>query len=149
MKLEWYHIAIIVLSIFLIWYVYNDNSVQECNCDNVDNAGKTTANARVNEGFREEDKPCATLYYTSWCGFSQKFLPEWEKFEKRINSDPKMKSKLKLKKIQCDGGNENMCNEQGITGYPTVIINFPDDTKVPIPGYRSADDLLKKCQEYV
>lgn len=64
-----------------------------------------------------------SLYYTEWCGWSKKFLPEWEAFEKYASDN---KLNLTLEKINCEkeGGK---CT--GIPHFPCVIITRANGEK--------------------
>lgn len=65
-------------------------------------------------GKYDEKKPTIALFYTTWCGFSQQFLPIWEEFTM------KMKNKnVNVVKIDADQYRE-FSKSMGIDGYPTV-----------------------------
>lgn len=79
------------------------------------------------------------LYYTSWCGHSNMFMPEWTKFE---NIARVQFPQLLVRKIQCEDGNEAICMQKGIEGYPTVVFHI-NDVDIPFTGNRSADGLIE------
>lgn len=79
------------------------------------------------------------LYYTSWCGHSNMFMPEWTKFE---NIARVQFPQLRVRKIQCEDGNEAICMQKGIQGYPTVVM-YINDADIPFTGNRSADALVE------
>lgn len=78
------------------------------------------------------------LYYASWCGYSRVFLPEWEKFKQWASVNAKS---LKVTSIRCESGNEELCIEKGIRGYPTVILYPKEGTEVVFNGERTAENL--------
>ena len=58
-----------------------------------------------------------TLYYALWCPLSKDFLPVWEQFvEKAQTQYPD----LTITQIRCEGGNERMCIQKEVPGYPYV-----------------------------
>lgn len=79
------------------------------------------------------------LYYAMWCGYSKMFLPEWEKFVKYASKEFPT---LKVTQIRCEGGNETVCNQKGINGYPTVIL-YIGNKEIPFEGDRTVEELNK------
>lgn len=79
------------------------------------------------------------LYYATWCGYSKQFLPEWEKFvEYAKNNLPH----LKVTGVRCEGGNEPICMQKGIEGYPMVMLYMYDGREIPFEGDRTKDALV-------
>ena len=76
-------------------------------------------------------------YYTTWCGWSQKFLPEWKKFSDKVsNSDT-----IDAIEIHCDdSNNESKCIN--IPGFPYVIIEKNNEI-IPYEGERTAEKILE------
>jgi thiol-disulfide isomerase/thioredoxin len=63
-----------------------------------------------------------TLFYTEWCGFSQKAMPEWAKLEKKLEGDGYFgKTHLNLVKVDADR-DKKTATLYGITAYPTVVL---------------------------
>lgn len=63
-----------------------------------------------------------TLFYTEWCGFSQKAMPEWAKLEKKLQGDGYFgKTHLNLVKIDADK-DKKAATLYGINAYPTVVL---------------------------
>lgn len=66
------------------------------------------------------------FFYTEWCGFSQKAMPEWEKIEKDISSKPMYgKTKVEAVRVNCEK-DKTTCSLYGIDAYPTVVIENED-----------------------
>jgi len=108
-------LIIIILLIFL--FVINSNN-------NRNNAYNYI------EKFIDNDNKLV-LYYASWCGWSQQFLPIWEDFKKKhpeINTDT----------IECT--NNNKCTT--IKGYPTIIY-YKNNAPLLYTGNRTIDDLYQ------
>lgn len=79
------------------------------------------------------------LYYTSWNGYSKTFLPEWERFEHYAVQNFK---NLRVKQILCDGGNEPICMQRGVEGYPTIMLYLDDGTEIKFDRERSFQSLI-------
>lgn len=103
---------------------------------------------RTNENFKQEqienkvekssENGEIILYYTSWCPHSTNFLPEWEKFEKYANAN----MNIKVTTLLCEGGNESICNEKRIPGFPYVIL-YKGDNEIHFEDERTCDALKK------
>ena len=72
------------------------------------NAGKGT----INDEIRQKDK-AFVLFYTTWCPFSQRFLPIFDEYAKS-------NSKECIRVIVDD--RPDICEEYSIEYYPTVIL---------------------------
>jgi hypothetical protein len=77
---------------------------------------------------QDTSKPTLKLFYTDWCGFSQRFFPEWEKIK---NGD--LKNLVNFEQVDCVKS-QNICNENNIGGYPSLIFEKQDKTKVNFPN---------------
>lgn len=98
---------------------------------------------KTQENFSEEQNKQTysdeiVLYYASWCGYSRMFIPEWEKFAEWASANAKQ---LNVKSIKCEAGNESVCMEKGIRGYPTVILYPKEGTEKMFTGDRTAEAL--------
>lgn len=63
-----------------------------------------------------------TMFYTEWCGFSQKAMPEWAKLEQKLEGDGYFgKTHLSLVKIDADK-DQKTATLYGINAYPTVVL---------------------------
>lgn len=80
------------------------------------------------------------LYYTEWCGYSRMFLPEWEKFEKYAKENM---TNVRVDKVRCEGGNENVCKQKGVEGYPTVILTLKNGKDITFQDERTSDKLIE------
>jgi thiol-disulfide isomerase/thioredoxin len=71
---------------------------------------------------REVPKGEATLYffYTDWCGWSQKAMPEWEKLESAIRSSPVFgTTTVKLVRVNADEDRAT-ADLYEVDSYPTI-----------------------------
>ena len=74
------------------------------------------------ENFGQNNKTI-NLYYTNWCGYSQKFFPIWTQLKNELSD------KISFNDINCE---KEKCD--GIRGYPSLSITsngnkimFPDN----------------------
>lgn len=74
---------------------------------------------------KKVEQNTANLYffYTNWCGFSQKAMPEWEKLENDIGYFGK--TRVKPVRVDCEADKET-CSLYGINAYPTVVLETKD-----------------------
>ncbi len=75
------------------------------------------------------------FFYTNWCGFSQKAMPEWTKLEGLLKNESYFgKTHVNAVAVDCEA-DRAMCTLYGIDGYPTVILEtksgLTDFTKKP------------------
>lgn len=74
---------------------------------------------------KREVKPNeANLYffYTNWCGFSQKAMPEWTKLEESLQRESTFgKTHVNAVSVDCET-DRAMCTLYDIQGYPTVLL---------------------------
>lgn len=63
-----------------------------------------------------------TMFYTEWCGFSQKAMPEWAKLEQKLGGDGYFgKTHLTMVKIDAEK-DQKTASLYGINAYPTVVL---------------------------
>jgi len=67
------------------------------------------------------------FFYTNWCGFSQKAMPEWEKLKDDMYFG---KTHVNLVPVDCEADRAK-CTLYDIQGYPTVLL----ETKSGIHEY--------------
>lgn len=93
-----------------------------------------------------------TNYWASWCGWSKKFKPEWDKFEASCNSDVSKSTHA----INFDCGDENneeaqaACRNSGVPGFPSVKIEYTqggEKKKIDYEGERTQVGLEAKVAE--
>ena len=101
--------------------------------------------SKRSEMFTDGNVKEINLYYALWCGYSREFLPEWQKFEKYSKEHL---PNLVVTKVRCEDGNEAICNQKNIQGYPTVTITLKDGTKKTFNGERTSESLIKFIKQY-
>lgn len=94
----------------------------------------------------EENEANLYFFYTNWCGFSQKAMPEWAKLDKHIAGSSYFgTTNVKLVEVDCEA-DQKMCSLYGIEGYPTVLL----ETKKGITDFSkrvTKDNLLSFLRE--
>lgn len=81
-------------------------------------------------------------FNTSWCGYSVRFQPEWDTFQKEINSKGNI-SEVQAYDIKCDDPSfEQMCKDYDVPGFPTVVMEKGSDAKV-YEGPRTSKALIE------
>jgi len=99
------------------------------------------------EGFTNSENEKSNLikvynFNTSWCGYSVRFQPEWDKFQKEINTNNKL-SNIQAYDIKCDNSNnKQMCSDYNVDGFPTVIIE-KDNKKIKYTGERTSETIIE------
>lgn len=73
------------------------------------------------------------LYYTNWCGWSQKFLPTWDELKKQVKN-------VDFVDIDCEN-NKDQC--QNIPGFPYLVLENVSSNKIQYKGDRTIEDLKK------
>ena len=69
------------------------------------------------------------FFYTNWCGFSQKAMPEWTKLEEKLKSGSHFgKTHVNAITVDCEA-DRAMCTLYDIQGYPTVILETKSGLK--------------------
>jgi thiol-disulfide isomerase/thioredoxin len=85
-------------------------------------------------------------FNTSWCGWSVRFQPEWNKFQDAVKSDGSL-SNVDAFDIKCDKPeNEEVCKEFDIQGFPTVIIEAHGKRGL-YKGPRESKDLIETVKD--
>ena len=131
---------IIILIIYYYSYIFNEffNSFNK----NL-NSNNNSSN-KLNENFNSENnktKIKINNYYTTWCGWSTKFLPEWKKFCNMVSN----KDNIETVEIICDDNNNN-CDD--VPGFPYITIENNGITTI-YNGERTANKLHENIKQYV
>ncbi len=84
-------------------------------------------------------------FNTSWCGYSVKFQPEWNKFSDtvKLNNNKVDLSNVEAADIKCDDPlNKQMCQDFQISGFPSVVA-VVNDSYIPYNGGRTSADIIE------
>lgn len=79
----------------------------------------------------------ATLYffYTEWCGFSQKAMPEWQK----LRSGTYGTTRVTLKEVDADA-DKKKAEAYGVEAYPMILLETREGIHT-YNGKRRAEDI--------
>ena len=92
------------------------------------------------EGF-SSGKRSIVLFFLPGCGFCTDMMPEWDKFEASQRNNPN----IEVRKV--DGSqNRQAAQEQGITGFPTIILFEEDGSKKVFDGDRTQESFKRFIQ---
>lgn len=122
-----------------------DNTRNKSNVDVLDISKESTDRKRV----PNDKKPFRVYYfYATWCGYCQKFKPQWNAFVRSINSSD-LADKVALMAFDVDEEiNMNMVKLAKVEGLPDVrfvrVVDPADEAKnamTPYEGNRTNEDL--------
>lgn len=99
-------------------------------------------NKNVKEKFSNEKSVKVYNFNTSWCGYSVRFQPEWNKFEEEVKNNKSL-SHIQAMDVKCDNeSNEQMCADFEVPGYPSVVIE-KDGKRIAYNGPRTSQGLIE------
>lgn len=82
------------------------------------------------------------FFYTDWCGFSKKAMPEWEKLEKVLETTPYFGS-TRVKAVRVNADEDRVTTTlYEVEGYPTILLETSDSLS-QFQGRRTQEDLLQ------
>jgi thiol-disulfide isomerase/thioredoxin len=97
---------------------------------------------------REVPVGTATLYffYTDWCGFSKKAMPEWEALEAKLKESPVF-GRTRVTATRVNGDTERaLTTLYEVEGFPTIKLET-SSALLDYSGKRTANDLLAFLRE--
>lgn len=132
-----FFMSISVLFILIILYVY---SLSKQNQKIVSQTGMTSTSRK--DPLNQQVK--ILNIYASWCGWSQKLLPEWTQVEDYFKGN----KNIIVEKHE-ESENPNIVKNYNVTGYPSI---FKIDKKGQISEYpdnlpRTAEHIIKWAKE--
>lgn len=102
----------------------------------------------VNAPKRDVPVGKAKLYffYTDWCGFSQKAMPEWEALEEKVSNTPYFgTTKVETVRVNAEKDRATALLYE-VHGFPTIKLETSSLLR-DYEGNRSADSLMKFLRE--
>jgi hypothetical protein len=130
-NLKYVLIAIVVLGILYLLY---NNKLESLN--------QESKNEEKNVS-KSKDSTKLGVYYTNWCGYSQRFNKDLDNGLEKDISD----LNVSVERIDCDK-NKNLCKSLDIPGYPTLLLHKENET-VQYEGDRSRTDLLNFIENHL
>jgi hypothetical protein len=122
----WLWILSFVVLSFMLYYIFSEKS------------STCTQNFTIDE----DSEIKVYNFNTSWCGWSRKFQPEWDKFDEKVKNDNKLSSRVRVYDVKCDNeDNNSICSKNDIPGYPFVLV-VKNGVKTPYKGERTSSALL-------
>jgi thiol-disulfide isomerase/thioredoxin len=152
-SLTWPHIIFIVLliTITLAIIFYPQTPKQETFCQStfidtpIPTKPMTLPTTTLPPITDVEPKNELVLYYAMWCGNCKNFIPTWSKFEAWAKDNLK---NVRINSVRCEDGNEAVCSQKGIKGYPTVMLYLKDGSEYMFEGPRTVEGLTKFVNDY-
>jgi len=95
------------------------------------------------DNFDQEVKEGLTFvkFFAPWCGHCKRLAPTWEELATKLAD----KNGIKVAKVDCTEGNDRnreLCNGQGVTGFPTLNLYKNGELVEEFKGKRTLDDLV-------
>ena len=143
----------IIVVLYLLYINYFSKSCQSCTVTNAPEQGLKRAEGFDNSEEEQKSKLMESedkikgelvLYYAMWCGHSRSFLPEFEKFEQYAKENL---PQVRVTKVRCEDGNETVCKQKGVDGYPTVIMYPKKGQEVMFDKARKMESLVEFVNE--
>lgn len=78
------------------------------------------------------------LYYTTWCGYSKAFAPEWQNLKEYVKTSV---INLKLTEHDCDK-EADLCEKYNVPGFPTIILHTTSGKSIHYSGDRTIEGIL-------
>jgi thioredoxin-like negative regulator of GroEL len=101
----------------------------------------TQSDIVVNEYF-DNTSNYVVLVWANWCGWSNKFIPEWQKIKDSYKGSYKLLdfdvANADLEKAAIS---KKVSEELGVTGFPSIYI-VKDRNPTPYNGHRTAKDII-------
>lgn len=79
-------------------------------------------------------------FFAPWCGHCKRLAPTWDELAGKFASS----QLAKVAKVDCTlDESKDLCNEQGVDGFPTIFIYKNGEKVEEYNGSRSLDDLFE------
>ncbi|XP_040575277.1 thioredoxin domain-containing protein 5 [Lepeophtheirus salmonis] len=101
------------------------------------------------EEFKENIASGVTFikFYAPWCGHCKRLAPIWEELAVKFEGV----DYVKIAKVDCtanDNKNKELCNEEGVNGFPTLNIYASGEKVKEYRGNRKVEDLEEFVKEH-
>lgn len=146
-NIEWLTLILITITIILLFILISQNDINnnktKCECYSDPNLIPNEIPEQINivqESSQSvildsvsnivnqinpfDSKPTLVLYYTTWCGYSQQFMPVWNELK-----ESKLSELVSFEQLDCDKS-DNLCRQDNIFGYPSLTLKKSDGTVI-------------------
>ena len=122
--------------------LYSNSPVQELKSNNF-----ILKNLRGNVQLKDK-KPTLIIFYANWCPHCHN--PYLVQMMKTLGKNLPKKSNINVGAFDCAGGeeNEDLAQQIGIHGYPTLMFFNKHGKKNEIHGPRTMENILKEMLKY-
>lgn len=141
-NIEWLTLILITITIILLFILISKNDIHnkktKCECysdpnlisnqmpEQMNIVQESSQNVILGSVLNKispfDSKPTLVLYYTTWCGYSQQFMPIWDELKKS-----KLSELVSFEQLDCDKSS-NICHQDNIYGYPSLTLKKADGT---------------------
>ena len=80
------------------------------------------------------------FFYTDWCGWSQKAMPEWEKVKSQLNGQKVGTYQIKTIEVNAEQDRKT-AETYEVTGFPTIKLET-SKTIYEFQGKRTAEGII-------
>jgi len=80
-------------------------------------------------------------FYAPWCGHCKKMKPDWDK----LMEEYKDSKTAVIAEVDCTASGKELCNENGVRGYPTLKFGDPNNLE-DYKGGRTLADFQKHAE---
>jgi thiol-disulfide isomerase/thioredoxin len=82
-------------------------------------------------------------FNTTWCGWSKRFQPIWDKFTNDVKADNNLNNLVQVIDVKCDNDdNKQLCIDNNVEGYPTIKL-LKDGQVIDFDAKPTKDTLVK------
>jgi len=116
--------------------------------DNIESGVVNLGRGEMYNGVPDDDDAWVIDFFAPWCGPCNQFYPNFVLSSMMMN-----RKDVKFGKVDCDA-NQSICNQAGITGYPTVMFFPPVDPgskkyRKKKVNSRDPNDIVQIVEEYM
>jgi thiol-disulfide isomerase/thioredoxin len=118
-------LSIVLLSVFsyIAYYLYIEYIRREQKIKDAKDVANSSGGAKINVLIR--------LFYTDWCPYSAKALPEWNNFKEKYNNEIYNQKKIEIVELDCSNENDSnvkkIIEENNVDSYPTIKMYKNDE----------------------
>jgi hypothetical protein len=124
----------VIIVLLILYFLYKKNQ------ENLDIINENDTSDDETNKINETNVPILGVYYTEWCGYSQRFLRELKEEIIPSLEQNKLDKEFQIKLVDCEKHKEE-CEKNNVPGFPTLILHKGAES-INYEGDRSASDLI-------